>query len=120
MLGEYSYEPTIFVGAHLINKVHKLELAFAGYVLHLLQGISPLAGRIVGLDGVSHKVTLEDNANSLNPFLHPLKEWIPLAPSEPAVILNKYCPYCEFKDACYRQAQQRDHLSLLKGISQTE
>jgi predicted RecB family nuclease len=117
-LGDYSYEPTIFAGAYLINNEHKLELSFIGYVLNLFQGIYPNAGKIVGLDGVSHKFALENNANIINQSLQPLKDWISLTPSEPAVILNKHCSLCEFKEACYRQAKHLDHLSLLKGISE--
>ncbi len=119
-LGDFSYEPTIFVGAHLITKEHKLELSFVGYVLNMLQGVYPLIGRIIGLDGASHKVVLENLAAPLYQSAQVLKQWISLTPSEPDVILIKHCSYCEFKEACYQQAQRLDHLSLLKGISEKE
>src|SRR5437016_10539900 len=46
--GDKSYEPTIVVGTHSINKEQKLELLFAGYVLGKIQGRVPEHGKIIG------------------------------------------------------------------------
>src|SRR4030095_10379170 len=54
--GKYRYEPSIFVGTHSISKEQQLELSFVGYVLEHLQSTSPVAGRIIGVDGKSHTV----------------------------------------------------------------
>jgi hypothetical protein len=42
-----SYEPTIVVGTHSINKEQKLELLFAGYVLGKIQGQVPEHGKVI-------------------------------------------------------------------------
>src|SRR5712691_7446772 len=58
-LGKYSYEPSIFVGTHSMSNEQKLELSFVGYVLERLQSMSPAAGRIIGMDGISHTSKLD-------------------------------------------------------------
>src|SRR5215813_11929968 len=57
--GQYSYEPTMFVGTHNISKEQQLALSFVGYVLEQLQHTSPPAGRIIGMDGKPHTVKLD-------------------------------------------------------------
>src|SRR5215475_4191618 len=116
--GKYSYEPSIFVGTHSISKEQHLELSFVGYVLERLQPKSPVAGRIIGMDGKSHTVKLGDSAKALRPLLEPLHEWITVdAPQPPPLVLNKHCPLCPFQRLCHAQAEQEDNLSLLHGMT---
>jgi predicted RecB family nuclease len=116
--GHYSYEPTIVVGSHTIKKEHRLEIFFVSYVLELVQEKRPVSGYIVGLDGKSHRVKLENGSKTLNPFLEPLQEWVAEeTPDPPSLILNKNCPACQFRDLCREKAIQEDNLSLLDGIS---
>ena len=35
----------------------------------------------------------------------------------PPVILNKHCPYCQFKKDCEEKAVEKDDLSLLSGLT---
>jgi predicted RecB family nuclease len=117
-LGRYSYEPTIFVGTHSIKKEQKLALFFVGHVLEQVQAKHPASGRIIGLDGKSHRVKLENGPKTLIPFLEPVQEWAADASAEPPpLILNKHCPTCQFFSLCRAKAEQEDHLSLLDGIS---
>ena len=116
--GHYSYEPTIVVGAHTIKKEHRLELFFVSYVLERVQEKRPVSGYIVGLDGKSHRVKLENGSKTLIPLLEPLGEWVAEeTPDPPSLILNKNCPACQFCDLCWEKAIQEDNLSLLDGIS---
>jgi predicted RecB family nuclease len=116
--GHYSYEPTIVVGSHTIKKEHRLEIFFVSHVLELVQEKRPVSGRIVGLDGKSHRVKLENGAKALIPFLEPLQEWVAEeTPEPPCLILNKNCLACQFHDLCREKAVQEDSLSLLDGIS---
>ena len=116
--GHYSYEPTIVVGSHTIKKEHRLEIFFVSYVLELVQEKRPVSGYIVGLDGKSHRVKLENSSKTLIPFLEPLQEWVAEeTPEPPSLILNKNCPTCQFHDMCREKAVQEDNLSLLDGIS---
>jgi len=116
--GHYSYEPTIVVGLRTIKKEYRLEIFFVSYVLELVQGKRPITGRIVGLDGKSHRVKLENGPKILIPFLEPLQEWVAEDAHEPpSLILNKHCSICQFHDLCREKAVQEDNLSLLDGIS---
>ncbi|MFC1715751.1 IS66 family transposase [Candidatus Poribacteria bacterium] len=117
-LGRYSYEPTLFIGTHKIDKYQKLALFFVGYVLEQIQSKQPTVGRIAGVDGRSHRVKLENSSKTLVPLLEPLQEWTQTSsPDPPALILNKYCIYCQFQNMCKDQAEQEDNLSLLDAIS---
>jgi hypothetical protein len=59
--GGYSYEPTSFVGTYSMSNEQKLELCFVVYVLECLQHKPLVAGRIVGMDGKSLTVKLENS-----------------------------------------------------------
>ena len=117
-LGQYRYEPAIFVGTHSISKERHLELSFIGYLLERLQQTSPRIGRIIGVDGTAHTVKLEDCVPSLTPLLEPLLAWTTRdAPTPPPLVLNKHCPLCPFQRLCHAQAEQEDNLSLLDGVT---
>ena len=117
-LGEYRYEPSIFVGTYSISNEQKLALSFVAYVLEHLQSTSPAAGRIIGMDGKSHTVKLGENAKALRPLLEPLHEWMTAAsPKPPPLVLNKHCPLCPFQRICQSQAEQEDNLSVLHGVT---
>lgn len=117
-IGNYHYEPTIFVGTHKVSKEQKLALFFAGHVLGLVQNKSPLKGKIVGADGKSHLVKLENRDKVLLLLLEPLQEWADMPLVEPApIILNKHCSTCQFRNMCRKQAEQEDNLSLLDRVT---
>ena len=117
-LGKYSYEPTICVGTHTISKEQKLEVAFVVHVLEHLQNKPPTAGRIIGMNGSSHTVKLENGSKDLLPILEPLKEWIEAdSPEPPPIVLNKHCSLCPFQQPCQAQAEREDNLSLLNGVT---
>jgi predicted RecB family nuclease len=117
-LGEYGYEPTIFVGTHRLNQNQKLVLFFTGYVLEQIQGTPPVAGRIVGMGPKSRKVKLENSDKTFLFLLEDLQEWIQTtSPESPSLILNKHCPYCQFESLCRDQAEKEDNLSLLDRVT---
>src|SRR5215211_4718922 len=118
LAGTPRYTPTLCVGTYSVSTEQKLALAFAGYVLGYLQHTSPLAGRIIALDGTPHTVKLDPRAPDLLPRLEPLRAWTRGAvPAPPPIILNKHCPLCPFQRACRAQAEQEDNLSLLDGVT---
>ena len=119
--GKHSYEPSLCVGTHSISKEQKLELSFVRYVLARLHHTSPAAGRIIGLDGKSHTITLGESSASLTSLLASLLQWTTVpSPKPPPVILNRHCSTCQFQRKCRAQAIQEDHLSLLGGITPKE
>jgi len=116
--GRYSYEPTLFVGTHKIDKHQKLALFFVGYVLGQIQGKQTAVGRIAGADGRSHRTKLENSSRVLVPLLEPLQEWTQISsPDPPALVLSKHCDYCQFRSICREQAEQEDNISMLSTIS---
>jgi hypothetical protein len=75
-LGEYSYEPTIFVGTQQINGDQKLELIFIGHVLGQVQGKPPVRGRIIDAELKSHGISLESSYKILTSTLQDLQRLI--------------------------------------------
>ncbi|MBW4565919.1 MAG: IS66 family transposase [Mojavia pulchra JT2-VF2] len=117
-LGNFSYEPNIFIGSYQINETAKLELFFIGYVLAQIQGCLPNVGHIITVDGKSHRIRFKNIEKNLIPILEPLQRWVTSLSSEPPpIILNKHCPICQFKMLCRAKALQDNHLSLLNGIT---
>jgi len=119
--GKYRYEPSICVGTHSVSKEQKLALSFVGYVLERLQHKSPARGRMIGMDGKSHTVKLDTITPKLRTIFPTLQQWLGTPPNEPPpLILNKHCPYCQFREECRTKARAIDHLSLLGGMSKKE
>ncbi|MCD4685698.1 MAG: IS66 family transposase, partial [Anaerolineae bacterium] len=117
-LGNYHYAPTIFVGTHKIGAEQKLELVFAGHVLERIQNKPPATGKIVGANGKSHRVKLENSGKTLIPLLEPLQDWVAASSVDPPlIILNKHCTTCPFRTPCREQAEQEDNLSLLDRVT---
>ncbi|MGE5660053.1 MAG: TM0106 family RecB-like putative nuclease [Actinomycetota bacterium] len=113
------FEPTIVVGTYSITKEQRTELLFIGKVLGKIQKQLPAAGTIVGMDGKRHRVKLEGAYKSLTSSLKTLEAWMEEKPAEPpALILNKSCPSCQFRELCREQAVKEDNLSLLDRITQ--
>jgi predicted RecB family nuclease len=114
LLGEHSYEPTIFVGTHKIDSDRKLELIFVGYVLGQIQGKPTALGRIIDAGLKSHTVSLDSGYAILISTLQNLRKLIQADSSEPpSLVLNKHCSYCQFQHLCQTQAEKDDNLSLL-------
>ncbi|MEM9092362.1 MAG: IS66 family transposase, partial [Cyanobacteria bacterium P01_F01_bin.53] len=113
-----SYEPTIVVGTYSITPEQKTELLFIGLVLGRIQKEPPTMGRIVGMDGKSHRVRLENGYKDIKKSLKTLKNWRKnSAPEHPALILNKSCPSCQFQQICQQQAEKEGNLSLLDRMT---
>jgi predicted RecB family nuclease len=112
------YEPIIAVGTYSITKEQKTELLFIGKVLGQIQKQLPTVGTIAGMDGKAHRVKLESGYKAITPFLKTLQVWMEEKPAEPpALILNKHCPSCQFRDLCREQAVKENNLSLLDRMT---
>jgi len=112
------YEPTTVVGTHTITKEQKINLAFVGLVLGKLQNNIPMVGIIIDAEQQSHKVKLEIFYKELRPVIQTLKDWITTSQSEPPpVILNRHCPYCQFRNDCREKAETENNLSLLDRMT---
>ena len=114
----HHYEPTLIVGTHKITKEQRLEILFIGHVLEQMQKTSPERGTIIGADGQAHRAKLEKSQKLLRPIIETLREWIATSPADPPpVILNRHCPYCQFRNECTAKAEKDDDLSLLDRMT---
>ncbi len=117
-LGEFSYEPMIFTGTFSVEREHRLELLFIGYILEKIQNRKPKTGKIITIDQTTHTLKLQDCSKIIVPLLEQLQECLESLPSEsPPIILNKHCSYCQFQKLCITQAEQEDNISLIDHIS---
>jgi predicted RecB family nuclease len=113
-----SYEPTIVTGTYSITPEQKTELLFVSLVLERIQKKLPTVGRIVTMDEKVHRVKLDKGYRGVKAYLKTLEPWCSTQPSEaPALILNKYCPSCQFRDICREQAEKENNLSLLDRMT---
>jgi predicted RecB family nuclease len=110
------YEPTIVLGTYGVTKEQIVNLAVAGYVLQEFQGKPSTRGYLVTLDGRSHRVNLRPLLSTVGSILEKISVLLNETAEPPPIILNKHCPYCPFKNACYEQAEAVDDLSLLNGM----
>ena len=113
-----SYEPAIVVGTHSITSEQKIELSFVGLILERIQKQLPAVGRIVTMDEKVHRVKLEKGYKGVKAYLKTLESWCSTQTNEaPALILNKHCPSCQFRDICREQAEKENNLSLLDRMT---
>lgn len=113
-----SYEPTIVTGTYSITPEQKTELLFVGLVLGQIQKQVPAVGRIVGMDGKTHRVQLENIYKNIKASLKTLEKWCNTPLIEPPdLVLNKHCPSCQFRDICREQAEEKNNLSLLDRMT---
>ena len=120
-LGRFSYEPTVVIGTNKVTKEDKLKLSFVGSVIGAVQGRLPASGAVIAMEGRRQRVKLESHYKTITPAIETLRGWITSSSLQrPSLILNKHCPYCLFKGKCEEEAREKDHLSLLRGISAKE
>src|SRR5580658_8279455 len=117
-LGRHSYEPTLVTGTYSPTPEQKLGLSFTGYVLGQAQKNLPFAGILLNRGEQARKILLTDSYASIKTILRTLRGWIENPPPEPPpAILNKHCPYCQFRKECTDLAIKEDNLSLLDRIT---
>ena len=115
-----SFIPFRFIFTNKLYKEAKLLLTFDAFVL------SELLGREVGLGKIIHgddHVTLKVNTGALVGEVRRVTEKIGALLSSnapPELVLNRHCPECEFRNQCRQKAVEKDELSLLSGMTETE
>ena len=114
------FTPIRFIFTNKLHRDDKLLLAFDAFVL------SKLLDREVGVGKIIHgdsSATLRVNTDALMAEVRRLNEKISALLSNnspPELILNRHCPECEFQSRCRQKAIEKDDLSLLSGMSETE
>ena len=112
------HEPHLVVGTTAVTAGQKLQLAFAGYVIGELNGERPKHGIIVKFDRQPKRVSLHSQYQYIGSIVEVLREWIKRLPTDPPpLMLNHHCPTCPFRQACLKEAEQTDSLSLLDRMT---
>jgi predicted RecB family nuclease len=112
--------PYRFQFANKLTKNDKLSLAFDAFVLSEVVGSEVSFGRITHGDGhVTRKVKLSPLASEVQERVQSIAALV-AQDSPPDLVLNAHCRECEFQARCHRLAADRDELSLLSGMSETE
>jgi predicted RecB family nuclease len=117
-LGRFSYESVKVLGTCRALRSDALSLAYAGLVLGEVQGRQPPLGTLVLLGDRPSKVKLAGKYREVRRIVETLQVWTEApAADAPPVVLNKHCPSCPFRDACLKEAEQADNLSLLERMT---
>ncbi len=112
--------PYRFEFANKITKEHKLLLAFDALLLSQALGREVNFGKIVHGDcHATLKVNTLAFASEVRERIKGLTSLL-AGNSPPDLVLNQHCSQCEFQTRCRTQAQEKDELSLLAGISEKD
>ena len=111
------HEPVLIGGTRLVSQEQKIELGYAGYLVGKVEKAQPRSGKIISIEGKSHRIKLAPIYRKLRSILNVLQRWSEETPKAPPPILNRNCPTCRFRDDCRQEALNLDHLSLLGGMS---
>jgi predicted RecB family nuclease len=103
-----------------VSRSDKLLLAFNALALSAVQRRPARVGKIV--HGAGHKVLRVKVVALLDEVRRLLAEVeaAQVERSPPRVTLNGHCNVCEFRDACRKEAEEADDLSLLRGMPEKE
>lgn len=113
----FFYIPIRIIPSEKIFKTDQLVLGFCGLVLGEIQGIFPSSGKIIhGNSFKTHRVKLDEWIASARNIIEEIGKIEPDA-DLPGPVLTNNCKTCEFLDNCRSQAQAKDDLSLLRGLS---
>jgi predicted RecB family nuclease len=116
--GRHCYEPVVVLGTCRASRTDMVGLAYRGIVLGEIQGGLPASGTLVRSAGRPCKVKLGGRYKAAKKIVEALQGWVQQPSAEPPpVVLNKHCPSCPFRDACLRQAEKEDSLSLLDRMT---
>jgi predicted RecB family nuclease len=113
-LGNFLYEPVIFLGTNQILIENRLELAYLGFLLEKIQNTFPDKGLIIDKNGNKHRVELTKLKKSLKTVITKIQDF---EHTPPKLVLNRHCQQCSFEKHCKAQAQKDDNLSLLARIT---
>jgi predicted RecB family nuclease len=112
--------PIRFIFTNKLHKDAKLLLAFDAFVLSNMLGCEVGLGKIIHGDD---RATVRVNTGAMLSEVRKLTEKVGVllsSNSPPELILNRHCPECEFQNQCRQKAVEKDELSLLSGITDTE
>jgi predicted RecB family nuclease len=114
----YEFIPILFLKNKKIISNDKLLLAFHGFILSKVHNKNIQRGKIIYDENCKmHNVKLARLFPRVKEIIKDIDE---LRENPVDVCLNKHCQICEFSKECERIAKEKDHLSLIRGMSEKE
>jgi len=114
------FVPIRLVFRNKLTKDDKLLLAFDAFMLSETLGREVSLGKIIhGDDHAALKVKTAALAAEVRKHIEKIAALL-ASPTPPALVLNRHCAECEFRDRCRQKAIETDDLSLLAGMSAKE
>lgn len=111
------YIPILFTSHRWVKLHDRLRLTFAAMALAEAQGIQPEIGKIIyGPNFKSSKINLLKLLPKVREIVAKLRA-IQHSVATPALVLNRHCPECEFRQSCHAIAVEKDDLSLLRNVN---
>lgn len=112
--------PIRFIVANKLTKNDKLILTFDVLVLSEMLGQEINQGKIIhGYEYATLKVKTSPLMGEVRKLTGKIVKML-TDKSSPDLILNRYCPECEYQDRCRQKAIEKDDLSLLAGMAEKE
>ena len=106
-------------GHHFGSEFHIHGFAFGLSLARADPKNVPLAGTLLNGGEQAHTVLLTGSYSSIRRIIRTLRGWIASpSPEAPPVILNKHCPYCQFKGYdSIRCRQQKCWVHLIRDLN---
>ena len=112
--------PILFVFSNKLSKKNKLLLSFASLVLSEALRQEIVYGKIIYGDVFTKsKIKIPLLMRDVRKIIGKITTLI-ASDSPPEIILNRYCPECDYQVMCRNKAIERDDLSLLAGMNEKE
>ena len=109
--------PIRFVFFNKLTKDDRLLAAFDALVLSEMVGQEVSVGKIIhGDDHATLKVKMPGLVGEADKLIGKITALL-AGNSPPALILNRHCGKCKFREGCRQKALEQDDLSLLTGMS---
>jgi predicted RecB family nuclease len=112
--------PIRLVSSNRPSRADRLTAAFDALVLSKVTGQPiPFAKIIYGDSWSATKVRVATHIRELTTLINKLRKLL-TASKPPALLLNRHCPECEYRDFCRANGIEKDDLSLLSGLTDKE
>src|SRR5262245_1609568 len=112
--------PLRFVANEKPSRIDRLVIGFDALVLSQALGSGVTTGSLIcGKSALKVTVKVDATRKEVSRTIEKISELL-LNPSPPDLILNRHCPYCEFRNHCAKKAIEKNDLSLLAGLTEQE
>ena len=114
----FSLIPILVITTPKISKKHRIKLAFMAMMVNTLQTSRPSYGEIVcGKNLNTRKINISPYFALVENLIEKIYK---ISSNPPSFCYCKHCPICEYYYHCIQILNSNNHLSLLKGITDSE